>query len=68
MKHNNSSAFSHQEDLERAVKRFPDMVSEQSVLVWGVDGGPDENPRFEKNIRMAVKTFQVSKPILHIQK
>jgi hypothetical protein len=28
------------------------------VIIKGVDGGPDENPRFEKNILMGSKLFQ----------
>ena len=29
------------------------------ILVKGVDGGPGENPRFDKNINMACNTVQV---------
>ena len=61
LKNNNSSAYSHQEDLMNAVKLFPDAFcvdgNVKPVLVKGVDGGPDENPRFDKTINMAVKTF-----------
>ena len=32
----------------------------KSVIMKGVDGGPDENPRFSNNIIMAIKTFKVS--------
>ena len=38
---------------------FPNHFGEKSVLVKGVDGGPDENPRFSNNMLMAIKTFQV---------
>ena len=43
-------------------RKFPTVFGEEvmkSVLIKGVDGGSDENPRFEKNILMAVKTFKV---------
>jgi hypothetical protein len=35
------------------------MFNNKSILVKGVDGGPDENPRFYNNILMAIKSFQV---------
>ena len=65
-KHNNSTAFSHQQDLLRFREVNPEIFDvpdspgvAKPVLIKGVDGGPDENPRFEKNITMACKTFQV---------
>ena len=39
--------------------KIPDLFCDKSVLVKSVDGGPDENPRFSKNIIMSIKTFQV---------
>ena len=65
-KHNNSSAYSHHEDLKRfieidpelfMVKDSPELV--KPVIIKAVDGGPDENPRFMNNTHMACKTFQV---------
>ena len=63
LKHNNSTAFSHHEDLLRLVHLFPDVFRAESgqmkhVMIKGTDGGPDENPRFEKNIFMGCKTFR----------
>ena len=65
-KHNNSSAYSHNDDLQTFIKHNPGVflspgsaVEVKPVLVKGTDGGPDENPRFEKNIIMGCKTFQV---------
>ena len=64
-KHNGSSAHSHFEDLVRFAEieknTFLMQGSEtefKPVVIKGVDGGPDENPRFEKNINMACKTFE----------
>ena len=37
----------------------PEMFRNKSILVKGVDGGPDENPRFYNNMVMAIKSFQV---------
>ena len=64
LKHNNSSAYSHHQDLLRVIDVFPDVFKTESgeikpVLIKGVDGGPDENPRFDKNISMGCKTLQV---------
>ena len=62
-KHNNSSAFSHQEDLIRfrehhpEVFEVPDTGEVKPVLIKSVDRGPDENPRYENNKKMACKTF-----------
>lgn len=65
-KHNNSSAYSHNDDLQTFIKHNPGVflspgsaVEVKPVIVKGTDGGPDENPRFEKNIIMGCKTFQV---------
>ena len=63
-KHNNSTAFTHHDDLKHFVSQNPDIFNTETgevkpILVKGVDGGPDENPRFDKNITMGCKTFQV---------
>ena len=62
-KHNNSSAFSHHQDLLKVVDIYPEALKTKDgiikpVIVKGTDGGPDENPRFEKNINMGCKTFK----------
>ena len=63
-KHNGSTAFSHNEDLETFAKTRPDIFHSpgsdtefKPILVKSVDGGPDENPRFHNNIVMGCKTF-----------
>ena len=63
-KHNGSTAFSHYEDMVRFSElqpeafKLPGSVNEfKPVLVAGVDGGPDENPRFHNNINMGCKTM-----------
>ena len=63
-KHNNSSAFSHHEDLRRVIELFPQAFIQANgnvkpVICKGTDGGPDENPRYNNNINMACKAFQV---------
>ena len=64
-KHNGSTAYSHNEDLKRFTEIESDIFKKQGSVseykpVWmkGVDGGPDENQRFEKNIIMGCKTFR----------
>ena len=64
-KHNGSSAYTHHEDLQRFAEIEKESflmkgseIEYKPVVIKGVDGGPDENPRFEKNINMACKTFQ----------
>ena len=37
------------------------------VIIKGTDGGPDENPRFDKNINMGCKSFQQLKIDLLIE-
>ena len=37
----------------------PELFKDKSVLVKGVDGSPDENPRYYNNMNMAIKSFQV---------
>lgn len=63
-KHNNSSAFSHHEDLHRVIELYPEAFKHNGkvkpCLIKGTDGGPDENPRFEKNIIMGCKAFKVN--------
>ena len=53
-KHNNSSAFTHQEDLLRMSSLMPEVFAKS--IIKSVARGPDENPRFHKN----KLTFQVS--------
>ena len=62
-KHNNSTAFSHQEDFGRFKDLNPEVFDVpgspsvvKPVVIKVVDGGPDENPRFENNKVMACKT------------
>ena len=67
-KHNNSTGFTHHQDLLRVIQLYPNAFFNESVfkpvLVKGTDGGPDENPRFEKNINMACKIFEVIKEVI----
>ena len=63
-KHNNSSAYTHHEDLLKVVELFPDAFKTEDgrvkpVMIKGTDGGPDENPRFVKNQLMNIKAFKV---------
>ena len=63
-KHNNSTAYTHHQDLLKFKEDNPSIFNTETgeakpILVKGVDGGPDENPRFDKNIIMGCKTFQV---------
>ena len=42
---------------------FPEALKDTSgetlpILIIGTDGGPDENPRFEKNINMGTKLMK----------
>lgn len=64
-KHNGSTAYSHNEDLKHFAEVESEVFKKEGSVseykpVWfkGVDGGPDENPRFEKNIVMGCKTFK----------
>ena len=57
-KHNNSSALTHVEDLRDMFENNMELFESDNndykpVLIKSVDGGPDENPRFEKNILAA---------------
>ena len=38
---------------------MPEVFQNKAILIKSVDGGPDENPRFQKNQLMCLKTFQV---------
>ena len=60
-KHNNLLAFSHQEDILRMrdLNLMPDHFKGKHILVKNVDGGPDENPWFQKNQLMCLKTMKV---------
>ena len=56
-KHNNSSAFSHHQDLQRVAELFPEALKDDDgetlpILIIGTDGGQDENLRFGKNINI----------------
>ena len=56
-KHDSSSAFTHQKDLEKLLARFP-QYKQCSIFVVSVDGGPDENPRFPKTLAYGIKRFK----------
>ena len=63
-KHSASSAFAHFQDMMR-VRSLPefatsfqtDRYEEKKVMIVTVDGGPDENPRYEKTINCSIKYF-----------
>ena len=64
-KHSSSTAYAHALDFERLLqlhefdtitKYGPDNAA-KPVLVITVDGGPDENPRYQKVIETAVYHF-----------
>lgn len=63
-KHSKSTAYSHARDLDHLFE-LPDFDSilntpngdPKPVLFLSVDGGPDENPRFQKNIEIAIHHF-----------
>ncbi|BFZ21940.1 hypothetical protein BsWGS_24979 [Bradybaena similaris] len=64
-KHSSSTSFSHGLDFERllSLKEF-DVITRSGIdgqvkpiLVLTVDGGPDENPRYQKVIKVAVHHF-----------
>jgi hypothetical protein len=64
-KRDSSSAASHNADFEALlkIKSFRDlMISSDGllkpVLIVGVDGGPDENPRYPKTLASACHRFQ----------
>ena len=64
-KHSSSTAFSHALDFDRllTLKEF-DVITKSGVdrlvkpvVVFTVDGGPDENPRYQKVIKVAIHHF-----------
>ena len=63
-KHNGSTAYFHFADIKKFAEMNHDTFKKtgsevyKPVLLKAVDGGPDENPRFEKNIIMGCKTFK----------
>lgn len=63
-KHSRSTALSHAKDFEDMleIKQFDDFLkcpdgSVKPVLVFFTDGGPDENPRYQKTIMIAIHHF-----------
>ncbi|XP_055543502.1 uncharacterized protein LOC129729044 [Wyeomyia smithii] len=63
-KHSSSTAFSHALDFKRllTLKAFDSILKidglVKPVLVFTVDGGPDENPRYRKVIQIAIHHFK----------
>ena len=64
VKHSASSAFAHFQDMMRvrSLPEFPtsfkiDRHEEKKVMIVTVDGGPDENPRYEKTKNYSIKYF-----------
>lgn len=62
-KHSSSTAYTHALDFERLLK-IPEFDSitkvgnaVKPVVILIVDGGPDENPRYQKTIQVAVHHF-----------
>ena len=63
-KHSASSAFAHFQDMVR-VRSLPDFAmssqtdrhEEKKIIFVTIDGGPDENPRYEKTINCSIKYF-----------
>ncbi|KAL4719432.1 hypothetical protein ACJJTC_009058 [Scirpophaga incertulas] len=58
-KHSSSTAKSHHSDFNRILQlpEFADFAS-KPVVIFSVDGGPDENPRYPKVIASAIKKFK----------
>ena len=63
-KHSASSAFAHFQDMMRlrslpefATRFQTDRHEEKKVMIVTVDGGPDENPIYEKTINCSIKYF-----------
>ena len=64
-KHSSSSAFAHALDFERLLEleEFDDITKDdrdkviKPIVVFTVDGGPDENPRYQKVIEVAIHHF-----------
>lgn len=64
-KHSSSTAATHSQDLETIMDMdiFKDFVKTKDnqikpVLIFTVDGGPDENPLYQKNISFAIHHFK----------
>ena len=63
-KHSGSSAFAHLKDMTR-VRSLPEFSSsfqtdrdeEKKVMIVTVDGGPDENPRYQNTIKCSIEYF-----------
>lgn len=63
-KHSGSSAVHHLQDMNRT-RSLPEFAEsfrnqqslEKKVMIVTVDGGPDENPRYSKNINCAIEYF-----------
>ena len=63
-KHSASSAFARFQDMMR-VRSLPEFATsfqadrheEKKAMIVKVDGGPDENPRYEKTINCSIKYF-----------
>ena len=63
-KHTGSSAYSHLQDMKR-IRSLPEFAesfkfdeTEKKVMIVTVDGGPDENPRYQKTIASAIEYFE----------
>jgi hypothetical protein len=64
-KHDSSTALSHLEDMNR-INHLPAFKSSlftedgvsKPIMIITVDGGPDENPRYEKTIHCAKTYFK----------
>ncbi|KAL4705432.1 hypothetical protein ACJJTC_002190 [Scirpophaga incertulas] len=58
-KHSSSTAKTHHSDFNRILQlpEFADFAS-KPVVIFSVDGGPDENPRYPKVIASAIKKFK----------
>lgn len=65
-KHDSSCAESHVKDFEILLKhdtfkplcRTDDETETKPVVIVHSDGGPDENPRFQKVIKLAIEHFK----------
>lgn len=64
VKHSSSTAYAHGLDFERVLQlpEFDELSKKHDgvvkpVLIFTVDGGPDENPRYQKTIEVGVHHF-----------
>ena len=62
VKHSGSSAFTHLKDMGRVRSKFElnfqnNRSQEEKVMIVTVDGGPDENWRYENTINCSVEYF-----------